>query len=439
MLRPGDVAASGAGGARTHDLTIMREHSDNAIRIYQQQQSHPRHHQMLLTPPVVAISHHERHHAPVWSGWHRGNREPILHRPEAGGLQMLFGHPDRRREGEVAGSGGLPSLLDHVSQPRAGARVAFPAVGVAGVVTPAVAVRVVPASQSEEQALQVGIAGELVHERPELLVRPCARGAWLVRRNAVTRVFVSHAADDSGLAIQVHSWLVEDGHEAFLDRDLRDGIAVGEDWQARLHERLRWADAVVCVVTSAYRDSTWCAAELGIAQSRGSRVLPIRAEPGVVHPLLASTQYLELNGDAAAARARLARRPRAVGRRTGLCARAAGTGAGDDPVLGHVRGRGRGDVGDLTALHPRHRRLSQIAPAALAAVRVVDDRLVRVVDQRHRRPTRARAAFRACDLTRCARSDVPACGRAVSRRSSSPNPAAVPTRRPAPGGHRSAR
>ena len=32
-------------------------------------------------------------------------------------------------------------------------------------------IRVVPASQSEEQALQVRMAGKLVHERPELLVR----------------------------------------------------------------------------------------------------------------------------------------------------------------------------------------------------------------------------------------------------------------------------
>ena len=34
--------------------------------------------------------------------------------------------------------------------------------------------------------------------------------------------------------------------------DLRDGIVVGEEWEQRLHERLRWADAVVCLLTSAY-------------------------------------------------------------------------------------------------------------------------------------------------------------------------------------------
>jgi hypothetical protein len=49
----------------------------------------------------------------------------------------------------------------------------------------------------------------------------------------------------------VHQWLIDDGHEAFLDQDPRVGIAVGEQWEQRLHERLQWAQAVVCLVTSA--------------------------------------------------------------------------------------------------------------------------------------------------------------------------------------------
>jgi WD40 repeat protein/energy-coupling factor transporter ATP-binding protein EcfA2 len=122
----------------------------------------------------------------------------------------------------------------------------------------------------------------------------------------VARVFISYASADRALAGQVHEWLVADGHDLFLDQDLRDGITVGESWQERLHERLRWADAVVCLLTSAYVDSTWCAAELGIAQSRGKRVLPVRAEPGVSHPLLTATQLAEAAMDLRSARAMLA-------------------------------------------------------------------------------------------------------------------------------------
>ena len=121
----------------------------------------------------------------------------------------------------------------------------------------------------------------------------------------MARVFVSHAGDDLGMADEVRRWLTADGHEVFLDRDLRDGISVGEEWDKRLHERLRWADAVVCVVTSAAVASTWCAAEVGIALSRGSRLLPVRAEPGVDHPLLKSVQYADLTVDSTAGRAAL--------------------------------------------------------------------------------------------------------------------------------------
>lgn len=121
----------------------------------------------------------------------------------------------------------------------------------------------------------------------------------------MARVFVSHSGVDVGLATEVHGWLSGDGHEVFLDRDVHDGIVVGEEWQRRLHERLRWADAVVCVVTSKYVSSLWCAAEVAVAQSRGSRLLPLRAEADVVHPHLRSVQYVDMVTDAGAARVRL--------------------------------------------------------------------------------------------------------------------------------------
>ncbi|MGH3808067.1 MAG: TIR domain-containing protein [Pseudonocardiaceae bacterium] len=132
----------------------------------------------------------------------------------------------------------------------------------------------------------------------------------------MARVFVSHASEDGECAARLHRWLVGQGHEVFLDRDPGDGIAVGEEWGRRLHERLRWADAAVCVVTSAYLGSVWCSAEVSFALSRGSRVLPVLAEPGMAHPLLASLQHADLTGDPTAARAALVaelRRVDAVG------------------------------------------------------------------------------------------------------------------------------
>ena len=138
----------------------------------------------------------------------------------------------------------------------------------------------------------------------------CPRFAAL--GDVVARVFVSYAGADLALACEVHDWLVEAGHEVFLDRHQQDGLIVGERWEQQLFERLRWADAVVCVVTSAYLASPWCTAEVGAARIRGSRVLPLRAGPGVGHSLLASTQYADYSADPAQARAVLVKALRQV-------------------------------------------------------------------------------------------------------------------------------
>lgn len=85
----------------------------------------------------------------------------------------------------------------------------------------------------------------------------------------VARVFGSHTGSDDAIVTEIHRWLVAGGHEVFLDHDLRDGVAVGEEWERRLHERLRWADAMVRGAP-AYIESTWCSAEVGAARSRGT-------------------------------------------------------------------------------------------------------------------------------------------------------------------------
>jgi len=124
----------------------------------------------------------------------------------------------------------------------------------------------------------------------------------------VARVFISYASVDLARAGEVHSWLVDAGHGVFFDQDLRDGIVVGERWRQRLYERLRWADAVACVVTPAFAVSPWCAAEVATAQERGSRLLPLRAGPAADHPLLTDVQriqYIDLARDPVQARTAL--------------------------------------------------------------------------------------------------------------------------------------
>jgi TIR domain len=94
----------------------------------------------------------------------------------------------------------------------------------------------------------------------------------------MAHVFISHASADGRTAEQVRRWLATDGHDVFLAQARGDGVTLGDEWQPRPYERLRWADAVVCLVSQAYRNSTWCTAELAIAHERGRRILPILVE-----------------------------------------------------------------------------------------------------------------------------------------------------------------
>ncbi|MBV9164349.1 MAG: TIR domain-containing protein [Pseudonocardiales bacterium] len=123
---------------------------------------------------------------------------------------------------------------------------------------------------------------------------------------------------DITTAQQVCRWLEGDGHEVFLAQDLRTGIAAGEQWRSRLEERLRWADAVVCVITSAAVASPWCSHEISSALSRGSQLIPVLAEAGVTHPLLVDLQYLDLTRNPAAGPAKLAEVLRRIGAAGGL-------------------------------------------------------------------------------------------------------------------------
>ncbi|MFF0494411.1 TIR domain-containing protein [Nocardia sp. NPDC004068] len=122
----------------------------------------------------------------------------------------------------------------------------------------------------------------------------------------MARVFISHASADRVWANRIRDWLVADGHDVFLDLHPADGLIVGEEWERALYRRLRWADAVVCVVSPDYLRSVWCAAEVGIAKANGSRLLPVRVVAGATHPLLRSLQQSDAAADPAAARAKLA-------------------------------------------------------------------------------------------------------------------------------------
>lgn len=113
----------------------------------------------------------------------------------------------------------------------------------------------------------------------------------------MARVFVSYASRDRPTATIVEERLRADGHDVFLDHDVVAGIRVGEEWKRRLHSELRRADAVVALVSTASLTSSWCLAEIGIADALGCRIVPIALEQGLTHPFLGSLQFADYAAD----------------------------------------------------------------------------------------------------------------------------------------------
>jgi hypothetical protein len=185
----------------------------------------------------------------------------------------------------------------------------------------------------------------------------------------VARVFVSHASADLAAAVEIRTWLRDAGHQVFLDRDLAEGIHVGEEWKRRLYKELRAADAVVCVLTDAYRSSEWCSAEVGIADMLGCPLLPVRAGAGVTSALLDGLQYADAHADPGRAQAELIERLGAVDR-------VGGSGWGDDrspypglkPFEADMARVFRGRSVEVRQLTGRLRSLGERAGGGLLAV-----------------------------------------------------------------------
>src|SRR3954465_11152233 len=118
-------------------------------------------------------------------------------------------------------------------------------------------------------------------------------------------VFVSYSSRDRSVTELVVERLKAAGFSAlFVDFDPERGIPAGRNWERELYAALRRTDAVIFLASEASVASRWCFAELSLARSLGHPVFPVRLQPGVVLPLLADVQWIDLT-DTEAGMARL--------------------------------------------------------------------------------------------------------------------------------------
>jgi WD40 repeat protein len=95
----------------------------------------------------------------------------------------------------------------------------------------------------------------------------------------VARIFISHSSANNAAALAVAKWLADNGwDDYFLDVVPQRGLAPGERWQEALKAAADRCEAVLFLVSPAWRDSRWCLAEFLLAKQLGKTIFGVAVE-----------------------------------------------------------------------------------------------------------------------------------------------------------------
>ena len=95
----------------------------------------------------------------------------------------------------------------------------------------------------------------------------------------MARIFISHSSANNAAALAVAKWLADSGwDDYFLDVSPRRGLAPGERWQEALKAAADRCEAVLFLISPAWRDSRWCLAEFLLAKQLGKTIFGVLVE-----------------------------------------------------------------------------------------------------------------------------------------------------------------
>jgi len=95
----------------------------------------------------------------------------------------------------------------------------------------------------------------------------------------MSKIFVSHSSQDNAKALAVAQWLDQNGWgEYFLDITPSRGLSPGERWQEALKTAADRCEAVLFLISPAWRDSKWCLAEFLLAKQIGKTIFGVIVE-----------------------------------------------------------------------------------------------------------------------------------------------------------------
>ncbi|MFS8980799.1 TIR domain-containing protein [Cupriavidus necator] len=95
----------------------------------------------------------------------------------------------------------------------------------------------------------------------------------------MSKIFISHSSANNALALAIGHWLADNGwDEYFLDLEPAKGLAPGERWQEALKAAADRCEAVLFLISPAWRDSRWCLAEFLLAKQLGKTIFGVLVE-----------------------------------------------------------------------------------------------------------------------------------------------------------------
>ena len=95
----------------------------------------------------------------------------------------------------------------------------------------------------------------------------------------MSRIFISHASANNALALAIGRWLADNGwDDCFLDLEPGKGLAPGERWKEALRAADDHCEAVLFLISPAWRDSPWCLTEFLLAKQLGKPIFGVLVE-----------------------------------------------------------------------------------------------------------------------------------------------------------------
>jgi hypothetical protein len=95
----------------------------------------------------------------------------------------------------------------------------------------------------------------------------------------MSTIFISHSSANNALALAIGRWLADNGwDDYFLDLEPAKGLAPGERWKEALRAAADQCEAVLFLISPAWRDSPWCLTEFLLAKQLGKPIFGVLVE-----------------------------------------------------------------------------------------------------------------------------------------------------------------